>query len=91
MSFEIVIIVRDRNGDPVLDPYGNPKKKLYSEETAYKLWETWNKNSVNVKKSKKRKETKAATKPEEINRALKSIDTYVEKIKKKRKKFDDEE
>ena len=87
-TFEITVVLRNNMGEPILDAYGNIKKKSFASDSPYKIWEFWNKNTVVVKKRKA-----AAAKRKDAKRTLDHVNTvFAESVeKRKRKTFDDGE
>lgn len=85
--FEIVLIMRDQNGNPILDGAGNIRKKSFETDSASKLSDFWNKNSY-----KRKRKSKAANK-KQVKTALAEIDKYIhkrDKRKEKKARFDDD-
>lgn len=73
--FEISVIERNNNGDPILKADGSPKRRYFKSDSADAISDFWMRNG-NHKKGKRK--TKAATKPEEIKNAIKEINEYVD-------------
>lgn len=76
-SFELVIQVRDSQGNPT------GKTKTFVTDKAEELELFYNRNSGKFKKKKKKVE--AATTEKEIKEGLKEVESHIEKIRKKRK------
>lgn len=88
MSYEISIVLRNRDGSPALDSNGNEKRKYFCCERSDQLWDFWNRNSINHK-GRKKKKAKPMSKAD-VEQAVKEVNQYAEKITKKKRKFDDE-
>lgn len=86
-TFEICVILRNAKGEAIMDAYGNPKKKSYASDSAYKIWEFWNQNGF---RSRKSTGGKASANAEKILNYVNSSFAK-EVIKKKRRSFDDGE
>lgn len=76
-SFELVISVRDINGNPT------NKRKSYTTDDSVKLHSFWVRNTGSPKK--KRKHKKAASTNKEIDVALQEVEQYTKMIRRKRK------
>ena len=75
-SFEIVVELKDKEGNPT------GVKKYYQTDDSSKLHQFWIRNCGTTKKKKRKSEV--ATRQEDIKDAVKEIDTYTSKIRKKR-------
>jgi hypothetical protein len=76
-QFELVIQVRDNKGNCT------GKTKSFFTDDSKQLEELWIKNNGVVKK-RRRKKAEAATTKNEVNNAIKQVNGYVEKIRKKK-------
>lgn len=56
--FEISLVVRNSLGEEVRDGHGNLKRANFKSESAYAIWEFWQRNSVIKPKGKKKKKNK---------------------------------
>lgn len=75
-DFELVILVRDRNGNPT------GKKKYFGTNSPEELETIWIRNSM---KKKKKKKGGAAKTEKEIKVAIQEASAHIEKIRKSRK------
>lgn len=84
--FEITILDRDSQGNVIYNGEGVPKVKSFSADTAYKLWEFWNRNGTHLRrKVKAAKASEALSILEEVNTS------YAAKIKKRKRKVEEED
>lgn len=88
-DFEITIVERNGKGEAVCYADGTPKTKTFSSDSAYKIWEFWQRNG---KKSERRWRGKK-TKEKSAEKILAEINkVFTEEVKQKRRRtFDDGE
>ncbi len=84
--FEIVILVRDAQGNIVYDSEGNPKKKLFTANNGAQLSDIWNRNGPHPKRRKKAR----AAKGKEVVVAMGDLEKYAAEVTA-RKRGDDEQ
>lgn len=93
--YEISIVMRNRDGSPIEDSNGNLKRKYFQCERSDQLWDFWNRNSLNHKGGRKKKKGGGAPPKKmtdgEVARVMEDVNSYAEKITKKKRKFDDED
>ena len=78
--YEIVLIMRDHNGTPILDGAGNLRKKAFQTDDPGKLADFWHKNSY-----KQKRRSKSANK-KQVKAALSEIENYIQKREKRKDK-----
>ncbi len=83
--FEIVIYMRDAQGNIIYDVDGNAKKKLYTANNGSQLSDLWNRNGPHPRKRKAR-----AAKGKEVKTAIGDLEAYAQKVKERKRGKDED-